>query len=244
MEDYVMQENEVELYRNSVGLRSIRNSDIPMKELHLGNHTLILTNVNVVLITKIKKMFKPEEVYITTDAVSNIKMYEGIPQVKQEDDEVKIFFTDQEMTVSFDTKSEARKFVAAAYELLTGQKATERGATKVKGAIGLVDSTLGIDTVGAVKGVMENGVVGSLFSGINKKKANNTSNVAGTVTDIVGAAKDMFGKKPTNAVEAPKQPEMTIDEQIEAVKKLKDLLDAGILSQEEFDAKKKQIMKL
>jgi len=36
----------------------------------------------------------------------------------------------------------------------------------------------------------------------------------------------------------------SLDEQIEAVKKLKELLDAGILTQEEFDAKKRQIMGL
>ena len=36
----------------------------------------------------------------------------------------------------------------------------------------------------------------------------------------------------------------SLDEQIEAIKKLKDLLDAGILSQEEFDAKKREILGL
>ena len=35
-----------------------------------------------------------------------------------------------------------------------------------------------------------------------------------------------------------------IESQIEAVKKLKELLDAGILTQEESDAKKRQIMGL
>ncbi len=34
----------------------------------------------------------------------------------------------------------------------------------------------------------------------------------------------------------------SLDEQIEAVKKLKELLDAGILSQDEFDTKKRQVM--
>ena len=34
----------------------------------------------------------------------------------------------------------------------------------------------------------------------------------------------------------------SLDEQMEAVKKLKDLLDAGILSWDEFEAKKKQVM--
>lgn len=37
---------------------------------------------------------------------------------------------------------------------------------------------------------------------------------------------------------------MSFDQQVEAVKKLKDLLDAGILSQDEFDAKKKEVMGL
>ena len=37
---------------------------------------------------------------------------------------------------------------------------------------------------------------------------------------------------------------LSFDEQIEAVKKLKTLLDDGILSQEEFDIKKKEIMSL
>ena len=36
----------------------------------------------------------------------------------------------------------------------------------------------------------------------------------------------------------------TLDEQIEALRKLKDLVDGGILSQEEFEAKKKQILQL
>lgn len=37
---------------------------------------------------------------------------------------------------------------------------------------------------------------------------------------------------------------MSFEQQIEVVKKLKDLLDVGILTQEEFDAKKKEIMGL
>ena len=40
------------------------------------------------------------------------------------------------------------------------------------------------------------------------------------------------------------KPTLSLDEQIEALTKLKSLLDAGILSQEEFDIKKKEIMDL
>jgi hypothetical protein len=42
----------------------------------------------------------------------------------------------------------------------------------------------------------------------------------------------------------PPPPAPSLDEQIEAVKKLKELLDVGILTQDEFDAKKKQVMGL
>ncbi len=37
---------------------------------------------------------------------------------------------------------------------------------------------------------------------------------------------------------------LTLDQQIEMVKKLKDLVDAGVLTQDEFDAKKKEVMGL
>jgi len=40
------------------------------------------------------------------------------------------------------------------------------------------------------------------------------------------------------------KPSLSLDEQIEALTKLKSLLDAGILSQEEFDRKKQEIMDL
>ena len=46
------------------------------------------------------------------------------------------------------------------------------------------------------------------------------------------------GEVKTNA------PAMSFDEQIEALKKLKELLDIGVLSQDEFEKKKKEIMGL
>lgn len=49
---------------------------------------------------------------------------------------------------------------------------------------------------------------------------------------------------PFNARSSSKKQELSLDEQIEILKKLKDLVDAGILTQEEFEIKKKQIMKL
>lgn len=54
------------------------------------------------------------------------------------------------------------------------------------------------------------------------------------------------GMSPQTAAAVPVNPvhEPSLDEQIEAVKKLKDLLDSGILTQDEFDLKKRQVMGL
>lgn len=47
-----------------------------------------------------------------------------------------------------------------------------------------------------------------------------------------------------NVAPTEKNPSMSFDEQIETVKKLKNLLDAGILTLEEFNTKKKEVMNL
>ncbi len=54
----------------------------------------------------------------------------------------------------------------------------------------------------------------------------------------------IFGMNMAQAMgsQAEVKPTMTFEEQIESVKKLKDLLDSGILTQAEFDVKKKEIM--
>lgn len=48
----------------------------------------------------------------------------------------------------------------------------------------------------------------------------------------------------TNGEVKSNQPTMSFDEQIETLKKLKELVDMGALSQKEFDKKKKGIMGL
>jgi membrane protease subunit (stomatin/prohibitin family) len=50
------------------------------------------------------------------------------------------------------------------------------------------------------------------------------------------------GMNPQTAAQPEPKAAMSFDEQIETLKKLKELLDAGILTEEEFNAKKKEIM--
>lgn len=60
-------------------------------------------------------------------------------------------------------------------------------------------------------------------------------------TNSAIAEQPMAAQRQTSTAAAPS---MSVVEQLDAVKKLKELLDAGILTQNEFDSKKKQILGL
>jgi hypothetical protein len=175
--------------------------------------------------------------------LTDIKIYDDMPQVKQNKINVEIYLTFGEIYLDFHSKLEAAKFYQVAIQTLTGKSLATRGAEKVKGGIGLVDDTLGINTVDTVKGVLENGLAGTLFSGFKKSKsASSNSNNSSTVKEVAEIAKDVI--KETRSNSSDKKEQLTYEEQIDALNKMKALLDAGILTQEEFDAKKKEILGL
>ena len=107
----------------------------------------------------------------------------------------------------------------------------------------MVDETLGISTVETVKEVLGNGLVGSLFSGLKKGKslASNGKN-SSVVKEAAEIAKDVIHE--TRSDNTDKKEQLSYEEQIDALNKMKTLLDAGILTQEEFDTKKKEILGL
>jgi|GEM_PF-420587 len=238
MENYFLQSNEAVLYKGEATFGNNRTSS-----------ELFLTNINIVVITKTKKLFSKEQVDLNNFPVEDIKVYNDVPQIKQNGCMIEIYLTNTEITLDFDSKFTAHKFANAANKLVTGKSMSERGAEKVRGVVNLVDDTLGISTVGTIKSVVENGVengvVGTVFGGFGKK-AHAQAKGGNTLTEILSVTKGVLGKK-TNEEERPKietSPAMSVDDQIETLKKLKDLLDTGIITQEEFDAKKKQIIGL
>lgn len=91
------------------------------------------------------------------------------------------------------------------------------------------------------QGVRDNGFgdAGGMLFGMNLASSMNPMNVAPTIRSV-GAAEQVGRQSATDAVSG----KVSLDGQLESLKKLKELLDAGILSQEEFDAKKKQILGL
>ena len=68
--------------------------------------------------------------------------------------------------------------------------------------------------------------------------------VGGTILGVY-AAQELIKNGGKNGTESPEQlKSMSIDEQVESLRKMKELLDEGILSQEEYEKKKKQILQL
>ena len=51
-----------------------------------------------------------------------------------------------------------------------GTTIVERSSNKIKNAFSIVDDILGIDTRGTMRGLIENGVKGTIINGIKKKK--------------------------------------------------------------------------
>jgi len=243
MKNYALQPNESILYSGNVFLGT-----------GSASVKLALTNLNLVLVITTKKLFAKEQVQVDVYPVSEIKIYNDVPQIKQKEHRVEVFFTSGEVAVSFLSAREAHKFVNAAWQLITGKSMAERGSDKVKAMVGLVDNALGINTVETIKSTLENGLVGTIFGGIGKKGSSAKGGASSSTTEVVvkeaaSLAREVIHSRTPNettpseaqapAISAPAQ-----NDPVEQLKKLKELVDMGILTQEEFDAKKKQILGL
>lgn len=230
---YKLESDEVALFESDVSLKENKDKNV-----------ILITNHNIVIETTKKKMFKKPEFSLQVYPTSDIKLYNDQPQIKQKSNDVFVSLINKELQLTFESMFLARKFVTKAIESVTGKTVSARGAEKIKSAIGLVDDTLGIDTIGTISGVMENGVVKSILGGTksrqNAESVSNNSEIIETVADVVEIAtgKDVPKLNPNNKCE------MSYYEKIDAVKKLKGLLDMGAITQEEFDAKKKDLLGL
>lgn len=234
MDGYFLQPNEVVLFKADDVISSV----VPK-----GKTKLILTNLYLVYIYKVKIGFRKYDTITEKKSIETLKIYNEKPQVKQHGSEVEIYFVDSNHNLTFDSFFTAKKFVKNIYELASGKTVIKRGADKVKSGINLVDETLGLDTVDTVKGVLQKGVVGTVIGGIGHRHAKSKK------VQFAEEMAEMFvNQTPSNTIEVEevhnKDACLSFDEQIEAVKKLKTLLDEGVLTQEEFDMKKKEIMGL
>lgn len=78
--------------------------------------------------------------------------------------------TKNNFNINFNSIVEAMKFVTKVTDAITETTISERGTEKVKGAFNKVDDVLGFNTRETLKGVIENGITGTLLKGIKKNK--------------------------------------------------------------------------
>ncbi len=233
MDKYILQSNEVLLYEREVYVEKIKKAKV----------NLILTNLYIVLEITRKLGFRKYETVTEQFLLEDIKFYNEKPQIIQKKETVKIYFKTQELEIVFESSLVASKFSNKAMEAVTGKSITTRGANRVKKAISLVDDTLGINITGTVANVLENGISKSLFKGIGKRselkaKKNNSSETVSTVANAATIVAKRVIETRSNSTD------FSMEQNIEQVKKLKELLDIGAISKEEFETKKKELLGL
>ena len=158
MANYELQPEEVVLYEGAVTCKAYK-----------GNLMMTLTSKKV-LFEKEKGLFRKERELIDIIPLESVKFYNDAAQIKQKGAEVEVQAIEKNLTIVFSGMIEARKFTGKIIDAVTGTTLSKRSSNKIKGAFTMVDDTLGLDTRGTIKGVLEQGVKGTILNGIGKKK--------------------------------------------------------------------------
>ena len=158
MANYELQPEEVVLYEGAVTCKAYK-----------GNLLMTLTSQKFVF-EKEKGLFKKERELVDIILLESIKLYNDTAQIKQKGSEVEVQTAEKNLTIVFSGMLEARKFTGKIVDAVTGTTLAKRSSNKIKDAFTMVDDTLGLDTRGTIRGVLENGVKGTILNGIGKKK--------------------------------------------------------------------------
>ena len=138
-------------------------------DLAKGTLKMTLTSKKLVF-EKQRGLLKKELDLIGILSLSEVKSFNGELQIKQKGSSVSIQTVAQSCSISFKNIIEARLFLEKARDAATGTTVVDRGSSAAKGAFGVMDDVLGMDTREVVKGVMHDGVKGVLWNGVGKRK--------------------------------------------------------------------------
>lgn len=163
MENYELAEDEVILLTTEVYYNDVEDKLL----LTLTSKKIIIEKVEIKKVSLLKK--EEDKKIINIVNISDIKLYNNKVQVHQKNTEVYIQTIKNNFTIKFDNAIEAVKFVTKVTDVVTGTTMSDRGVKKVKNSFDKVDDVLGFDTRGTVKGVIENGITGTLLKGIKRK---------------------------------------------------------------------------
>lgn len=157
MENYELALDEVILHEDTVTYSDFK-----------GSLQLTLTSQKIIF-KKEKGILKKEKELIDIINLKDIKIYNDKVQIEQKGVGVSIQTINKNIKISFYDSSKANKFKTNIIDTITGTTSAERGTEKIKGIINTVDDVLGIDVRDTLKGVIDNGIAGTLLKGIKKK---------------------------------------------------------------------------
>lgn len=184
--------------------------------------------------------------------LSEIKIFEGQPQVKFYNETIELYLLNEVFAIIIQDKKQAKEFVSTINKQLTGKSAYERTTEKVGKAIGVIDKTFGINTVESMKEIITNGIGSkiNIFGKLGKKSNDKSKNKSEKTNDVGQTARLIFSSIKT--VEQKSEQERQIAEEkakneafdvmCDKLIKIKNLLDAGAITQEEYEKSKAEIM--
>jgi hypothetical protein len=155
--NYTLEANEAVLYEGYVTSKDYK-----------GSIYITLTSQKLV-IEKESGVFKKVREIQDCIELTDVKIYNDTAQVKQKMSDVEIQTVAKNITITFSGMIEARKFTGKLIDTVTGTTLAQRVSDKTKAGFEMVDDTLGLDTRGTIKGVLEKGTKGTLINGIGKK---------------------------------------------------------------------------
>ena len=160
--NFQIEEDEVILYEGSVWYEKTSNDKSYAVDLTLTSKRMIFEQE--------KGFFKKQKELLDIIYLSDIKVFNGEVQCKQKMEELQIQTNSKVFSIIFNGILEAKKVYNKIINTITGTTMATRGSDKVKSALDLVDETLGLDTRGVARGLLENGIKGTLINGIKKRK--------------------------------------------------------------------------
>ena len=199
MENYTLKQNETILFRGTAFL--MPDGKEPKKQEECD---VLLTNMNIVFICKIKKLFRTEH-QVDVFSVNDVKIYDETIQIIRRKSIVDIYFKQGEVFADFKKEKFAKEFCDKALRLISGFSKLVRSVKKTQKAINETNEALDIDVVDIAKKAailtceVTTGVAGISGAG---KTTKFMGRVAGT---ILGKVKKKEPQKLSDGKEAVEQ---------------------------------------
>lgn len=150
MENYNLKENETVLYRGSAIIMPDGKSDDKNAKIS----DIWLTNLNIVIFTKVKKMFKTVT-EVESFSVSDVKIYDESAQVIRRKSIVDVYLKTGELFLDFEKEKEAKLFSDKALRLISGESKFVRSVKKVRKEIKETDEALDTNIEGVIAAGVE-----------------------------------------------------------------------------------------